>query len=149
DRWPEHSSAFHAGWKKLRKDWVELDERLTATHAAYRDQPLLASHPVYQYLERRYGWNLVSMHWEPDEMPEDGDWEDLQEILQDHPAGWMIWEAEPLPEIRQRLAEMGIDSVVFDPCSNVPRSGDLLLTMHDNVKQLQRIMVAEPSSSAP
>ena len=149
ERWPEHSSAFHAGWETLHDDWMELDERLTAIHTAYQDQPLLASHPVYQYLERRYRWNLVSMHWEPDEMPEAGDWEDLQEILEDHPAGWMIWEAEPLPEIRQRLSEMGIDSVVFEPCSNVPESGDLLSTMHANVKQLQRIMVGEPASSAP
>ncbi len=149
DRWPEHSAAFRAGWEALQDDWRELDEQLTAINAADQDQPLLASHPVYQYLEQRGGWNLVSLHWEPDEMPEDEKWEDLRQILEDHPAAWMIWEAEPLAESRQRLADKGIDSVVFDPCSNVPVSGDLLSTMQNNFKQLQRVMDAEPLSSAP
>lgn len=148
-RWPQHSAAFQAGWEALRDDWQELDARLTAINAAYQDQPLLASHPVYQYLARRCGWNLVSLHWEPDEMPDDEEWEDLHQTLQQHPAGWMIWEAEPLPETRQRLADRGIDTIVFDPCSNTPPSGDLLTTMYDNLEQLRRIMVAEPLSSVP
>lgn len=144
ERWPERATVFTAGWETLRDDWLALDAELTAVHADYENQPLLASHPVYQYLARRCGWNLVSLHWEPDQMPDDQQWSELEQLYEDHPAGWMIWEEEPLPEIRQRLADRGIDCAVFAPCGNVPESGDLLLMMRENVQRLRPLFAANP-----
>jgi zinc transport system substrate-binding protein len=51
----------------------------------------------------------------------------------------MIWEVEPLPESVARLEEMGIRSVVFDPCGNRPDDGDFLTVMKDNATRLQRV----------
>jgi zinc transport system substrate-binding protein len=147
ERWPEHADDFRDGWESLRDDWLALDAQLTTVNAAYQHQPLLASHPVYQYLARRCGWNLASVHWEPDEMPDDQEWQELRQILTEHPARWMIWEDEPLPEIRERLAEMGIGCAVFDPCGNVPESGDLLTVMRENVERLQPVMAIEPQEA--
>ena len=49
----------------------------------------------------------------------------------------MLWEAEPLPETVARLEEMGIESIVFDPCATEPDSGDYLSVMQANLQRLQ------------
>jgi zinc transport system substrate-binding protein len=51
----------------------------------------------------------------------------------------MIWEGEPLPESVAKLKEMGIESIVFDPCGNRPDEGDFLSVMKNNVANLRRI----------
>ena len=38
-----------------------------------------------------------SVHFEPDEHPDERDWRDLEELLGEHPARVMLWEAPPLP----------------------------------------------------
>ena len=38
----------------------------------------------------------------------------------------MIREADPLPETKRRLTDMGIECVVFQPGGNRPAVGDLL-----------------------
>ncbi|MBW1743747.1 MAG: zinc ABC transporter substrate-binding protein [Deltaproteobacteria bacterium] len=102
-----------------------------------RSKPLIASHPVYDYFSRRYGLNIESVHWEPDEVPTDEQWIELQGILKDHPAAWMIWEGEPSPPSAAKLKSMGINSLVFDPCGNVPEQGDFLSVMQQNAENLK------------
>ena len=101
-------------------------------------RPLVGSHPVYQYLARRYSLNLLSVHWEPDELPSEQAMRELRELLETHPAKWMLWEGEPLAETVRALAELGIESVVFDPCGNVPDAGDYLSVMRRNAANLAR-----------
>jgi zinc transport system substrate-binding protein len=36
----------------------------------------------------------------------------------------------------QKLKSVGVESVVFDPCGNVPKSGDYLTVMRQNVSNL-------------
>jgi zinc transport system substrate-binding protein len=48
----------------------------------------------------------------------------------------MIWEGAPNPETERRLREMGIRSLVFDPCANRPEQGDFLSVMRRNVDDL-------------
>jgi zinc transport system substrate-binding protein len=43
---------------------------------------LLASHPVYQYLARRYGLNLRSLVWETDEVPKLENARNLEQVFQ-------------------------------------------------------------------
>ncbi len=45
-------------------------------------------------------------------------------ILEEHPEKWMLWEAEPASENVERLRSLGVESIVFDPCSNRPEAGD-------------------------
>jgi zinc transport system substrate-binding protein len=131
---PDLQSAFAV----LERDLGEIDARLEAWAEAAAGQPLLASHPVYQYLARRYDLNLRSVHFEPDEVPVTGGWRDLAALMQGHAADWMLWEAAPLEEVRDRLAsDYGVGSVVFDPCGNRPDSGDYLATMRANVEALE------------
>jgi zinc transport system substrate-binding protein len=135
-RWPEHRQQFDAGFAALEKDLLELDAALERATRDGHDIPLVFSHPVYQYLERRYRLNGMSVHWEPDEEPDEAQWAELVELLKTHPAKCMVWEDQPLAATAERLSEMGLESVVFAPCGNAPESGNYLAVMQRNVKSL-------------
>lgn len=49
----------------------------------------------------------------------------------------MLWEAEPLPEIAERLRAPGIESIVFAPTGNRPARGDFLSVMTANFANLE------------
>ncbi len=137
---PGAEADLQDGFAALETDLTEIDARLAAWAADHAGQPLLASHPVYQYLARRYDLNLRSVHFEPDEMLTAGGRRDLAARLEGHEAEWMLWEATPLDETRQLLAsEYGVGSVVFDPCGNGPESGDYISVMRTNVKALEAL----------
>ena len=133
---PDHRDDFEARYGELERDLLALDEQLQAIAGRAPGRPLLGSHPVYQYLARRYGLNLESVLWEPDTAPDDGQWRELESVLEGHGADWMLWEGEPLPEVVERLAALGVRSVVFDPCGNRPEEGDFLGVMRENAARL-------------
>jgi len=87
---PEYKGTFEANFSSLKNDLIEIDNSLKDIFAKYSDKPLIASHPVYQYLQRRYQLNLKSVHWEPDEYPNPEKWLELAKILKEHPASLMI-----------------------------------------------------------
>ncbi len=123
----------------LKSDLLALDARIAETAAPSRDRPLLASHPVYQYLARRYGLNLRSVLWEPETVPNKQQWAELEHLLGEHRATWMLWEAEPAPESVERLRALGVQSVVFNPCANRPTTGDFLSVMRNNAGSLKQV----------
>jgi zinc transport system substrate-binding protein len=57
----------------------------------------------------------------------------------------MLWEGEPLEATVNGLEELGVGSLLFDPCGNVPDSGDFMTVMAANAGALETI--AETSSS--
>jgi zinc transport system substrate-binding protein len=136
---PQRATLFQQRFMQLREDLLQLDAALSAAIGDNAGRPVLVSHPVYQYLEARYGLNALSFHWEPDEMPEPEDWQHLVQVLQAHPAKWMIWEDEPLPEVVLRLQAYGVASVVFNPTAQAPEEGDFLSAMLENAQNLKRI----------
>ncbi|MCP3903226.1 MAG: zinc ABC transporter substrate-binding protein, partial [Planctomycetes bacterium] len=133
--WPEHCPAIEAARDDLAGDLHELSQALEQ-YATREQPPLLASHPVYQYLARRAGMNLRSLHWEPDQVPADDEWTALDALLAEHPARWMIWEATPDAETAAALATRGVGVIVFEPCGSAPADGDYLDVMRRNVERL-------------
>jgi zinc transport system substrate-binding protein len=133
---PELKSSFERKYTALEKDLMAIDREIKETVSNSQNQPLIASHPVYDYLSRRYGLNMKSIHWEPDEIPNGIQWAELKRILKDHKAQWMIWEAEPIKKSLEILESTGVNSIVFDPCGNVPEKGDFLSVMKQNVEYL-------------
>lgn len=129
--------ATQARFEALEKDLAALDAALKSAFAPYRSQPLIGSHPVYQYLTRAYGLQMESVHWEPDAEPDAGQWRELEDLLETHPAKIMLWEDQPLESTRSRLAAIGIRCIVFNPCGNRPASGDYLTVMKNNISNLQ------------
>ncbi len=134
---PENEEDFQRGFEALEVDLLELDRSLEVGFSPARNKPLLASHPIYQYPARRYDLDLKSVHFEPDEDPGGKGWRGLQRILVSHPATWMLWEKKPLDTTAQKLADLGVRIVVFDPCGNEPDEGDFLSVMRSNLHRLQ------------
>ena len=123
----------------LINDLRDLDTKINEITQGRSDVPLVASHPVYQYFARRYRLNIKAVMWEPDAFPDEQMWTHLKEIVKEHPAKWMIWEGDPLPQSVAKLKEMGIESIVFDPCGNRPEDGDFLIVMKQNVENIREI----------
>lgn len=128
----------------LKGDLLALDARIAEIAGSNPGRPLLASHPVYQYLARRYGLNLRSVLWEPDTVPSQPQWAELERILREHPANGMLWEGEPAQENVERLRALGVESVVFSPCANRPATGDFLSVMRENTRNLEEFFKREP-----
>ena len=131
---PSAKAAFEENYQLLSGELQEMDAELKKIVAS--EKTVLASHPVYQYLARRYGMNLQSVMWEPETYPTDNEWAEFENLAKQHPAGWMIWEAEPGPKTIQRLKEMNIQIVVFPPAMNRPESGDFMSVMKQNIKNI-------------
>ncbi|WP_136797484.1 metal ABC transporter substrate-binding protein [Desulfosediminicola ganghwensis] len=134
---PANTAEYAANFGSLKEDLQELDRRMTAACAKSDGVPLLGSHPVYQYLARRYELNLEMVMWEPGEEPGAGEWQKLEQLLAHHPAKAMLWEDTPLAESGQRLAELGVESLVFCPCFARPVEGDFLSVMSSNVANIE------------
>ena len=94
---------------------------------------------MHQYYARLYRLNIQGVLWEPDVVPDQEQWRQLQSMLQLHKANWMIWEGEAVADTTSRLEGIGISSVVFDPCANKPNEGDFLSVMQSNLKNLQSV----------
>lgn len=137
---PEHRELLESRFRSLEADLQALDVELADVASALQGRFVLFSHPVYQYLVRRYDLDAASVHFEPGQLPTIQQWKQLDELLARKPSQWMVWEDEPLPEIATMLKERNVGIAVFQPCANVPTEGDYLRVMQDNVRHLRRLV---------
>lgn len=135
---PAAKQAMETSYDNLQDELNTLDDRMSVLSRRLVNQPLVASHPVYHYLARRYGMSLKALLWEPENVPDDKAMADLNGILSGHRARWMIWEGTPAPESIEKLEAVGLKSVVFDPCGNVPENGDFMSVMKANLEALEK-----------
>jgi len=135
-RMPSKKNIIIKNFRFLQEDLLALDEQMLTLSGKKPGKPLFASHPIYQYMARRYSLNLRMVMWEPDKEPAGKDWEYVQELAQTHHADWMIWEAKPLSTSAEKLFKMKIMSQVFSPCYTVPQQGDFLSTMQQNIENM-------------
>ena len=127
------------GFDSLRSDLQRLDRSLAEAVSDLAETPLIGSHPVYQYMARRYDLDIKSVHWEPDAFPSLEMWAELEALRRTQPANWMIWEGPPLAQTAERLEAMGVRGIVFDPLGNRPDSGDFMTAMEANIQNLRKI----------
>jgi zinc transport system substrate-binding protein len=137
-RWPAIADAVAARHAALDARLARLDARLEEAAAVHAGRPLIASHPVYAYLARRYRLDLASLHWEPDIHPAEAAWRAFETMLASRPATVMLWEGEPTPETRERLTALGIRVVVLPTLGNRPASGDFVSALEEAVTRLAR-----------
>ena len=135
---PADKDAITKNTEALKDELEALDDRMSALSRRLVQHPLVASHPVYHYLARRYGLNLKSVLWEPDSVLDDQALSDLNAVLAGHRARCMIWEGEPSKDSVEKLDGLGLKSIVFDPCGNVPASGDFMSVMKANVEAMEK-----------
>jgi len=133
---PENKNVFEDNYSVLAKEIEDLDIKMDKLANSFSEEILFASHPVYQYLSSGYGLNVESFHWEADEMPDELKWENFDNRQSKLKANIMLWEDDPLPEVKQELLKRGIRIVVFKPCANTPTSSDFLNLMKTNIINL-------------
>jgi len=134
---PSHTRRYRDNMAVLEQDLAELDRRLADVFENLHGQPVLFSHPVYQYLQHRYAINGASVHWEPDAQPALSGWTELRQRLVSHPAKVMVWEEMPLRDTAARLADLGIASVPYHSLANRPAQGNFMTGMLDNARRLE------------
>jgi len=133
---PERADEFARNFAALERDLLDLDARFESAVAGRAGRPVLFSHPVYDYLIRRYGLNARSLDWEPNQAPYEEQWDALVAMREEFPANALLWEAAPLAATRDRLERLGIASRTFDPAGSV-RPADWLRVMRENAEALR------------
>jgi zinc transport system substrate-binding protein len=144
---PDSAVKIDENLAALKSDLDALDAAMKAFGEKWGDQPLVASHPIYQYFARAYDLKIEAIEWEPEMKIEDKDLAALKKILAKHPAAWMIWEGEPTAENIAAVEGLGLESVVFSPAANVrgegEGEGDWLSVMKANIANLEGMFKAE------
>lgn len=146
---PEEETEFRSRFAVLTRDLEVLDQELAEAFAAIGDEPLLFSHPVYQYLARRYAPSARSLDWEPDVVPNDAALESLRRLRDGFPATILIWEQEPFAVTVELLENEGLRSIAFDPGSRRPADRDYMQLMRWNLANLRRVAPAAPPNKNP
>ena len=141
---PKQAAEIEGREKELQASLRQLSESMTQNLGGYVGQPLLSSHPVYQYLGRQLGVELESVEWEPGTTPDAAQRESFEQLLERHPASVMLWQAEPTPSTRDYLETHGVKVVVFETCGNRPPEGDLLTKMQSGIDRLAKALETSP-----
>lgn len=140
---PERTAAIDEALTELDADLAALDISLRAAREGYDDHAILASHPAYNYVARRYGLKIVNLDLDPEAMPDDETFEGIAEAARTTDARHILWESEPLPAIVKRLRdELGVESILFSPCelmdpADLEAGEDYLSVMRANVNRLK------------
>lgn len=138
ERFADDAEAFEAGFQGLAEDLKGLAAQLEQLTEQYEGQPILCSHPAYNYLAARHGWKVRSLDLDPDEVLEDLG--EMKSTLAEFPARHILWESAPRAETVDRLQELGLTSVVFSPCEQPPEEGDYLSVMRENLLRLAPVL---------
>jgi zinc transport system substrate-binding protein len=137
DRYPLHAVEYGQSYRALEADLMSLDRAFNELIPESFDETVFASHPVYQYLARRYEISIQSFHWEPGVMPDEAEWKKFEERLEENRAKWMLWEGAPIEETKSRMQESGVTSIEFYTVGGLPETGDFLTVMQANLERLR------------
>jgi zinc transport system substrate-binding protein len=136
----ERAGEFAARTTTLFATFTRIEKALAELKAL--EPKWLASHPVYQYLGQASGIEIESKHWEPGEMPDEKEWTKfrLTRAAFPRPTAWMLWEGEPLPEIRAQLEQEGVRVVVVSlfPSADGEFASSYALLLERLVEELRR-----------
>jgi zinc transport system substrate-binding protein len=138
---PVHKDAFNRNFDTLASDIDALNRRLVDLAPLFGKQFFLCSHPAYNYIGRRYGWQLKSYHFEPGDVPDDASIDNIRANMEENGARIILWESEPAPAVAARMESIGLANVVFRPCETLDREArasgdDYLVVMRRNVERL-------------
>lgn len=134
-----HKDDYLAHAKGLENDLLTLDAGLKAIMVK---EPVFASHPTYNYIAMRYGWNLTNFGLEPDGTPSEDQIAEIKKAMETNPGvRWMLWEDEPSPAMQAMMKSLGLKTLVFSPAeSRDEKAGDYLAVMRANLARLEAAM---------
>ena len=140
---PEHAEEFRTNYVALADELDELHQSFVELTRLLEDRHLLASHPAYNYLTQRYGWHVTNLDLDPEAMPDDATFSQVDQLLAPNHSQVILWESRPTDEIAARFqSELGLVSVVFSPCETLDENSatqgrDYLDVMQENVTSLR------------
>ncbi len=157
-RWPEHERVFAEGFRGLSADLKALDERLKAMGPALRGVRVIAGHPAYNYLGKRYGWSLANVDLPPEEAPTPERIGELRAEVQRAAAGGssrviLLTESPFEPAMSKALAAMpDVAVVLYEPGESIDherrtKGEDFLSIMRANVDRLAKALQAAPAGA--
>jgi len=120
---PDEAAAIEQRAAALDSDLLALHERGKAIGQSLSGRPLIASHPIYQYLVRAYGLDLQAVTWEPDVAPTAEQLGELDSLIDVTQAGHFIWENTPIEEAAAAVSGRGLTNLVF-ATGNAMQPGD-------------------------
>lgn len=139
---PQYSAEIEKNYSSLERDLGSIDKRMNLVSKAINEQGIsfIGSHPVYQYLAKAYSLNIHSVHFEPNEVPSQEQWRSFDHTLEKYPSRIILWEDEPLSEVRLILKNRGLETLVFSPCANKPETLDFIEMMNQNITALESVL---------
>jgi len=146
-RLPDQRQAIEENFAALIVDLKKLDERLRSLKPRIAATTLVANHPAYDYLARRYGWNVTSFHFEPDEMPSAEHLAALRAFQDENKATLLLWESEPAANVAAAMEmTFGLKSVVYAPAESVAAGENYLTVMQANLDRLEAGLPTTPDA---
>ena len=133
---PDKVDEIDANYLALKEQLEGLDQLAATVASKAGKQAILDAHGIYQYFASGYGLNHLSEHLEAHEMPEEHEWLKLEETIDSHRISIMLWEEEPLEDIKKKLEKLNVRISVFIPCGNRPEEGNFIEIMRKNLKDL-------------
>ena len=133
-RWPGMADDIASRKTGLLGEIDQMDDAFRSFFKELSDRQVLASHPVYQYLDRAYLGHMEALHWEPDQFPSASEWAAFETRLASDASPVMIWEDAPLPETAQKLQDLGVEVVVLRPLANADAATPLFKALADQLR---------------
>lgn len=139
DAFPEHAEAFRRNLLALTTELRTLDRELSDLAASMADVSVICSHPAYNYLGRRYHWNLIVVPMDPAATVTADDLEALRRAVESAgPRRIVLWESPTSDANASAIRNaIGAESVLYSPCEQTPAEGDFLGVMRANISRLR------------
>jgi len=144
-RWPKYRDEFTKNHARLLEGLDALHVRMNAIEMP----PVFASHPAYNYLARRYDWDIQNLDLVPEEILSEKQIKIIGSYAKQKPMRILLWESEPLAKnIEELEKQLGIRSVVFSPCEMIAETSseeesDYLSRMNQNIDRLVRVIAKD------
>ncbi len=135
---PASTERFMAGFADLAAELRALDARLEQALAPARGRRLIGAGAGFEYLARRYDLTLEIAPFESADPGSHDFWHEVEHALGHGAERTMLLPVHPDPAMRERLEQMGIRAVVFEPLGGHPHHGHFLSMMEENLARLER-----------
>lgn len=125
-----------ARFEALSEDLEAIDDAAQLLQTLAAGKSLIATHPRYQYFARAYGLDIRSLEWEAGAAPDADQLADLNALAEQTGASVLLWEAEPPPDAREAVRDLGLADVVFPTLATRPDGADYMQVFSQAVSDL-------------
>jgi len=119
---PEDADAFRASHAEVARELSELDAAFAELAPKLRDVNVIASHPAYDYLARRYAFDVTNLDLDPEAALDEESKAALTAAVKPGVRNLLLWESPP-GEAALAAVPDAVRSIVVTPAEN-PEAGE-------------------------